>query len=122
MDVSLTAQEALQKTQRRLNEAMIDFDRWVSSNPNMAVPTNVEYRIKQQNIKLLRLKMKELEQMKNDYSNTLMVLYTSPKQGNPNVPTRFTKSRTGSVTTGIHCNKLGKLTGNKVSLGNQNSI
>jgi len=115
--VSLTAEEALQKTQAELNSAMIEFDRWISSSPGEAVASNVEYRVKQQQIKLLRLRMRELEQMRDDFANTLMILSSSGNgYTDPDTPCAFTKKRTGQITYGRNVNKLGARNCNKVAL------
>jgi len=90
--VSLTADDALEAAQTQLNAAMSEFDRWVSQNPNLATRDNTEFRLKQQNIKLLRLKLNEIRALREDYQNTLMIL--SANIGDyidPNIPTAFTK-------------------------------
>lgn len=92
--VSLTADDAIQKTQMQLNEAMIAFDRWVSQNPLLTNPSNVVYRTQRQNIKLLRLRLRELEQLKNEYQNRLVLLTaTEPTIVDSNIPKHFTRSR-----------------------------
>jgi hypothetical protein len=115
-NVSLTYEEALEKTQQELNFSMIEFDRWVSANPGLALSNNIEYRLKQQNIKLLRLRIRELEEMRDKFVNTqkLTPLMTT-NQINSDVPLKFTKSRTGRITTDRNVNKLGKRVGNEVS-------
>lgn len=95
---SLTADEALAQTQAELNTALNDFDRWLSANPALANQSQSEYRLRQQEIKRLKLKMNEIKELKNDYQNTLMVLSSTPfSYINPNVPREFTRSKNDTV-------------------------
>ena len=113
---SLTADEALAKTQAELNDANNDFDRWISANPALATPTNVEFRLRQQTIKRLRLKLKEIKDIKQDYQNTLMVLSATPmRYVDPNVPTAFTMKKQGDIQYGKETMRVATKRTNRVS-------
>jgi hypothetical protein len=115
-NISLTADDAIRNTQNQLNIAMSDFDRWVSTNPLLANSNNVEYRIQQQNIKVLKLKMKEIMEMKEEFQNTLMILSSNPEAYvDPNVPNTFTRSKADNVPIGVTTTKVAEKRGNRVS-------
>lgn len=114
--IALTADEALYNVQKELNDAMVDFDRWISMNPIMTAKDNVEYRMKQQNIKLLKLKVREIAQLKEEYQNTLMILSATPKMYiDPNAPTEFTKSKTDTIPMAPGSMKIANKRNNRVS-------
>ena len=116
--VSLTAEEALDKEQNELNEIMVEFDRWVSGNPSLANNANTEYRGYQQKIKMLKLKIKEIRDLRDEYRNTLMVLSaTSTIYKDPNIPHRFTKSKDNHLFTARETMKVGTRKNGLVSRG-----
>jgi hypothetical protein len=110
--VSLTIDDAFQKTTKELNEAMILFDKWLSQTPGGPTSDFVTFRSMKQNIKLLRLKKNELVDMKNNYQNTLMFQSVRP----PETLVKISKPRTGQVADN-RVPRLGQKGGNKISLG-----
>lgn len=117
-EVSLTADEALVKAQTALNQIMIEFDRWVSANPLLANSNNIEYRGYQQRIKLLRLKIKETQNLRDEYRDTLMVLSATPTTyRDPNIPQNFTRSKDNHLYTKRETMRVGKRKNGMVSRG-----
>ena len=125
-NVSLSTEEAITKVNAELNLEMVNFGRWVAQNPSQTVSTNMEFRQMKQNIKLLRLRVRELEEMRDSYRNILR--FTSPDVGNglllssdqnPNVKEQvFSKPRTVLPTENIRpSNKLGSKGQTRVSKG-----
>lgn len=72
-------QEAIDKYQLQLNQLMINFDRWASQNPDKLVNCTsttdlfyvqgTEYREYKQQIKLLRLKLRQLQDAQQSNQN-----------------------------------------------------
>jgi|SRR6478609_7855434 len=117
--VALTADQELAKVQNKLNDAMVDFDRWISQNPVSANKDDIEYRLKQQNIKLLKLKIKEISELKEDYQNTLMILSSTPTVYiDPNTPTAFTRSKNETIPVAPGSMKIANKRMNRVSTRN----
>jgi len=78
--VSYTNKEAIDKEYNNLNRLMREFDVWASKNPSkLVICTSVsdenyekgkEYRSRKQDIKVSRLKIRELEKKLKDDQNT----------------------------------------------------
>lgn len=96
-DISLTADEALHRTQIQLNSAVSDFDKWISTNPLQANRKNDEYRIRQQHIKVLKLKLREIAEMRDTFRETLTLLSSSIDLNTLNTLS-FTKSKSDNVS------------------------
>jgi chromosome segregation ATPase len=120
--VSLTADEALQKVQTELNQAMMEFDRWVSRNSLSTHQSNVEYRTFQQRIKLLKLRIKELQELRDDFQNTLVILRNTQLNVNPNIPSKFTRSKDARVYNQQNGMKIAQKKNGLVSRGCGNLI
>lgn len=112
-NIFLNIDDAIVSVDTQYKVAMSKFDRWASQNPEKLDPLNQEFRNIKQEIKLLRLKKKELCDMKSNYQNTLFVLQSVEE---PNVTTTATKrSRNGSVQQSGISNKLGFKRSNQIS-------
>lgn len=113
--VSLDADEAITKTSKDYNAAMIRFQRWVSENPGKSDSFDEEFLLLKQEIKLLRVRLNELREMKDNYQNTLLM---APRYNeNFIVNNEIIKSRDNVVSTGERGSKLGNRNINKLSVG-----
>jgi hypothetical protein len=79
--MSLTADESIKIVQDELNAKLVAFDKWASFNPDKLkdcmskndpnYESCMEFLQWKQEIKLLRLKLNEYNQIKNNFQNTL---------------------------------------------------
>ena len=76
-----TTDESIKYEKDKLNKTMVEFDRWASQNPSKLIvcmsvtdknyESSKEYRDFKQDIKMSRLKIKELEYMNEIHKNQL---------------------------------------------------
>ena len=115
-NISLNSDDAIVKKTAELNLAMVAFDRWVNQNPTKTNMTNDEFRQMKQNIKLIRLRIRELVDMRDEFQNMLHVanystdLFSIDKE-------QFSKPRNTPVLENRQSNKLGTRAANKLSKG-----
>lgn len=111
--ISLTVDDAIKKKQAELNTANNAFDRWASQNPLSLDDFNMEFREQKQSIKLLRLEINDLKEMKFNYQNTLLFKTSRNMVKEP----VFSKSRNSNIFSEKTGNKLGKKKTNQISQG-----
>ena len=111
-NIFLNIDDAINHVDTQYRVAMSNFDKWASQNPEKLDPINQEFRKIKQEIKLLRLKKKELCDMKSNYQNTLFVLQSVEESGNVNITKR---GRNGGVQQNGINNKLGFKRSNQIS-------
>ena len=114
VDASLTIEHALEKARSELNVLLVSFDRWATLNPQMLNPENAEFRLYKHQVKVMRLKINELQEMKDAYNNTV-VMVSKPEFLEDEV--EFSKSRNSDVFTANLTMKVGGKKGNRVSKG-----
>jgi hypothetical protein len=76
----MTYEDAINDAKNNLNKMMVEYDRWLSQNPEKLIVClsesdpkynlSREFREKKQAIKLLKFKIKELTKASNEYQNT----------------------------------------------------
>ena len=66
----MTFETAIDECQTELNLAMIEFDRWASQNSKKLNQNDPDFRVKKQNIKMLKYKLSVLNQDNATYRNT----------------------------------------------------
>ncbi len=115
-NASLTVDEAIQKATNKLNNAMVKFDRWATQNPQSLIPTNVDFMLQKNEIKMMRLEINELKEMKRTYQNTLLMA-ARPDEADYVEDENFTKSRNTEVFEAKPTIKIGTRKGIKVSKG-----
>ena len=71
---ALTAEESVERAEKNLISAMTEFDTWIKMNPNLASQVNPEYKLRYQNIKVLRIKVHEAKDIRDHYQNMLRTL------------------------------------------------
>ena len=113
-DISLDIDDAIDKAQKKLNTAMIEYDRWINQNPTLTTPQNVVFRNWKQTIKLLRLQIAELNEMKNESRNVLRSIRDYVNTDDIK-ESQYTKPRTIAVIENRSANKLGTKGANKLS-------
>jgi hypothetical protein len=114
--ISLDSESAIATTSAKLNDAMIQFDRWASQNPDKLDPTNEEFRAMRQMVKILRLRLKELSDIQKTYSFALPLLQETPQTISSSTGF-YTKSRNTEDLKERKTMKLGTRKGIKISRG-----
>ena len=114
--VSMDSESAIVATSAALNDTMSRFDRWVSQNPDKLVPTNDEFRTFRQTVKVLRLRLKELEEIQRTYTSTVSAVLKSNQSAEP-PSLLFCKSRNRGELQERQTMKLGTRPAIKVSRG-----
>lgn len=66
----MTFEDAIADAQSLLNLSLVDFDRWASQNPSQLNYDDQTFRLKKNQIKMLRLKLAKLNAGNSLYKNT----------------------------------------------------
>ena len=67
-----TSEDALRECTAALNQAMIDLNAFLSTNPTRSKPTDPEFRALKQRIKVLRLRQNEINEIRSNYLSDAM--------------------------------------------------
>lgn len=114
--VTLDTATALDLTAQELNLAMIAFDRWASQNPEKLDPNNQEFKDMKQMVKLLRLRMKEQQDMQRAYNTAIISEMTVDVVDSAGTVT-YARPRNTEALLDRPGTKLGSRSGIKLSRG-----
>lgn len=120
VNVALNSEDAIALIKTELNRAMVSFDRWASENPQKLHPTDPEFKAMKQTIKLLRLRLKDYEEISRKYQETVRLLQLQQPEvlwGTESPSHPFTKSRNTEELRERPAMKLGGRPSIKVSRG-----
>lgn len=70
----ITMKDAIKDTELRLVKAKKEFDLWATANPDLIITESEEYRQRRQQIKLLQLQARELNDKSSKYRHDILIL------------------------------------------------